>query len=80
MSATGRPWITIVGVVSDIRREGKAGEIEPYLTATQTELYPVRLADFAVRTTADPSSLVKPLHSPRPLTAPCRHEDSRPCS
>jgi putative ABC transport system permease protein len=53
------PWITIVGVVSDIRRAGKLQEIRPqaYLPAAQTHLYPVRLADFAVRTAGDPRAL-----------------------
>jgi putative ABC transport system permease protein len=60
-----RPWITIVGVVRDIRRDGKDADIESqaYLTATQTDLYPVRLADFAIRTSADPAALVKPLQA-----------------
>ena len=58
-----RPWITVVGVVSDIRRDGKAADIEPqvYLNAAQTDLYPVRLADFAIRVSGDPAALVKPL-------------------
>jgi len=60
-----RPWVTIVGVVSDVRREGKTANLEPqaYLAAAQTDLYPVRLADFAIRTSGDPSSLVKPLQA-----------------
>ncbi len=54
------PWITIVGVVGDVRRHGKANGIAPevYLSAAQTELYPVRLADFAVRTQGDPRRLI----------------------
>jgi len=54
------PRISIVGVVNDIRRKGKEGQIKPevYLSAGQTELYPVRLADFAVRTAGDPRALV----------------------
>ncbi|MFZ0936178.1 MAG: ADOP family duplicated permease [Bryobacteraceae bacterium] len=55
-------WVTIVGVVNDIRRGGKTGELIPqaYLSAAQTDLYPaaVRLADFAVRTHSDPRQLV----------------------
>jgi putative ABC transport system permease protein len=45
------PWITIVGVVPDVRRGGKASPIEPqvYLSAAQTELYPLPLAELAVR-------------------------------
>jgi len=58
-----RPWISIVGVVSDVRREGQLAQIQPqaYLSAAQTDLYPVRLADFAVRSTVNPKDLVKPL-------------------
>jgi predicted permease len=54
------PRIAIVGVVNDIRRKGKEGQIKPevYLGAAQTDLYPVRLADFAVRTAGDPRKLV----------------------
>jgi predicted permease len=56
----GAPRIAIVGVVNDIRRKGKEGEIKPevYLSAGQTALYPVHLADFAVRTVGDPHALV----------------------
>ena len=54
------PWVTIVGVVNDIRRAGKTAEIRPqvYFPAAQTDIYPVRLADFAVRTTGDPRQLI----------------------
>jgi putative ABC transport system permease protein len=54
------PWITIVGLVYDIRRSGKTGEItsQVYLAAMQTKLYPVRLADLAVRTSGDPRPLL----------------------
>ncbi|MBX7187397.1 MAG: ABC transporter permease [Vicinamibacteria bacterium] len=60
-----RPWVTIVGVVSDIRREGKNANIEPqaYLAAAQTGLYPVRLADLAIRTLGDPQAVVRPLQT-----------------
>jgi len=59
-SGKNQPPITIVGVVGDIRRDGKQATIQPevYLPAAQTDLYPVRLADFAVRTAGDPRSLV----------------------
>jgi putative ABC transport system permease protein len=59
------PWITIVGVVSNVRREGKAGDFEAqaYLAAAQTGLYPVRLADFAIRTAGDPSLLTPSLRT-----------------
>jgi putative ABC transport system permease protein len=57
----GGPRITIVGVVGDIRRAGLEAEIKPgiYLPAAQTGLYPVKLADFAVRTSQAPMPLVK---------------------
>jgi putative ABC transport system permease protein len=53
------PWINIVGIAGDIRRGGKAAPLNPqvYLAAAQTALYPVRLADFAVRAPGDPRSL-----------------------
>jgi putative ABC transport system permease protein len=56
----GEPRIAIVGVVNDIRRGGKEKQIKPevYLCAGQTSLYPVHLADFAVRTSGDPRALV----------------------
>ncbi len=61
----GQPWIEIVGVVDDIRRAGKTGEINPqvYLAAAQTDLYPVALADFAIRSARDPRLLVNALQS-----------------
>ena len=54
------PWATIVGVVSDVRRGGKAGKINPqvYFPAAQTTLYPVWLAELAFRSAADPKQLV----------------------
>ena len=56
----GMPAIAIAGVVGEIRRDGKDAELWPqvYLPAAQTELYPVRLANLAVRATGDPHSLV----------------------
>ena len=55
------PWFEIVGLVNDVRRGGKTKDIRPqiYLPAAQTDGYPVRLADFAVRTAGDPRQLVK---------------------
>ena len=43
--------ITIVGVVRDVRRDGRTYEIESqvYLPAAQTKIYPVRLQELAVR-------------------------------
>jgi predicted permease len=57
---TEAPGITIVGVVEDVRRDGRTSDVEPqvYLPAAQTAIYPVRLADFAVRTQSRPADLV----------------------
>jgi putative ABC transport system permease protein len=54
------PWATIVGVVSDVRRSGKTGKINPqvYFPAAQTASYPVRLSEFAFRSAGDPKQLV----------------------
>ncbi len=54
------PWVTIVGVVSDVRRSGKSGKINPqvYFPAAQTALYPVRLSEFSFRSASDPKQLV----------------------
>jgi putative ABC transport system permease protein len=56
----GAPWINIAGIVADVRRGGKAAAANPgvYLSAAQTSLYPVRLADFAVRAASDPRNLI----------------------
>lgn len=45
------PAIRIVGVIADVRREGRASTLEPqvYLPAAQIAIYPVRLAHLAVR-------------------------------
>jgi hypothetical protein len=50
------PWVTIVGIAGDVRRAGKAALIAPevYFPAAQTNLYPVRLSDFAFRAGGDP--------------------------
>ena len=54
------PWVTIVGLVSDVRRGGKAGHINPqvYFPAAQTALYPVRLAELTFRSAGDPMQLL----------------------
>ncbi len=56
----GGPWLTIVGVVSDVRRGGKTDDILPgvYIPAAQTASYPTRLSDLAVRTDGNPYDLV----------------------
>src|SRR2546425_4267297 len=55
----GTPAITIVGVVREVRRDGKAAEIfqQVYLPAAQTDVYPVRLASPASPPTGDPPPL-----------------------
>jgi ABC-type antimicrobial peptide transport system permease subunit len=59
------PWITIVGVVPDVRRGGRASPIEPqvYLAAAQIEVYPLPLSELAVRTDADPRALAPAIHA-----------------
>jgi putative ABC transport system permease protein len=54
------PSITIVGVVGEVRRDGKTAELTPqvYLSAAQTDVYPIRLAQIAARADGDPRSLV----------------------
>ncbi len=54
------PWISIVGVINDVRRSGKAGKLQPqvYFSSAQTSLYSVRLSDFAFRASGDPKTLV----------------------
>jgi putative ABC transport system permease protein len=49
------PWISVVGVVADIRRDGKRATIDPqaFLPAAQTQIYPARLQDLAVRFSGD---------------------------
>jgi putative ABC transport system permease protein len=53
------PIITIVGVVGDIRRGGRATPVDAqvYLPAAQTSLYPARLSEIAVRTNRDAGAL-----------------------
>jgi putative ABC transport system permease protein len=45
------PWIEVVGIVGSLRRQGPDAELTPqiYLPAAQIGLYPVRLADVALR-------------------------------
>lgn len=53
------PWVEVVGVVGSLRRDGRDGELNPqvYLPAAQTGLYPVRLADVALRGTGGMEAL-----------------------
>jgi hypothetical protein len=45
----------IVGVVGEVRRDGKTAALTPqvYLSAAQTGLYPVRLGSIAARAQGD---------------------------
>jgi len=56
-------WISVVGVVADIRRGGKAAKIAPqvYLPAAQPDLYSVPLSDVAVlvKEPFDPTTLIR---------------------
>src|SRR5262249_43496000 len=58
--APGMPMVTIVGVVGEVRRDGKDAKLVPqvFLSAAQTDAYPVRLAAVAVRADGDPRALV----------------------
>jgi putative ABC transport system permease protein len=58
-------WLTIVGVVNDVRRSGKTGKVtsQVYIPAAQVDLYPVRIADLAVRTAGEPRQLVNAVQS-----------------
>lgn len=49
------PLLRIVGVVANVRRDGKDAELEPqvYLPVAQSGSYPVRISDFAIRATTD---------------------------
>ena len=55
---TGKTWITIVGVVGDVRHYGLASEPtdEVYLPFAQ---FPIRESTFLVRTTADPGAMAR---------------------
>jgi putative ABC transport system permease protein len=59
------PAITVVGVVDDVRRDGRRSELnaQVYLPAAQTNIYPVRLADLAIRTDASVASLAASVRS-----------------
>jgi putative ABC transport system permease protein len=54
------PEIAIVGVVQDVRRDGKTSDVEPqvYLPAAQTKIYPVRLSDIAIKARGNPIDLL----------------------
>ena len=59
------PWLTIVGVVHDVRRDGRDTAMKPqmYISAAQTKVYAVRLADLAVRTSGEPTAMAGAIRS-----------------
>ena len=54
------PWVTVVGIVAALRRDGSDADRAPqvYFAAAQTSLYPVPLGDVAVRGAGDAEGLV----------------------
>jgi len=56
-----REWETIVGVVGEVHLQSQTEEVHPqvYFPAAQTSLYPVHLADFAIRTAGAPLAIVR---------------------
>ena len=59
------PWLTVVGVVRDARLGGPDEDLKPhmFIPAAQVRSYPVRLANFGVRTSIDPWALLKTIQS-----------------
>jgi putative ABC transport system permease protein len=57
------PLVTVVGVVGEVRRDGKFGEVMPqvYFSARQTTLAKAELATMAVRASGDPGGLIDPI-------------------
>ncbi len=58
----GWPWVTIVGVVRDVRARGPAGEVPPMMYFPQaqsgrTAYYTPRSMTLSVRTAGDPSAI-----------------------
>jgi putative ABC transport system permease protein len=56
-----RDWETIVGVVGEVHLQGQTEKVNPqvYFPAAQTSLYPLPLADFAIRTAGAPLAIVR---------------------
>jgi putative ABC transport system permease protein len=54
-------WETIIGVVGKVHLQDQTEKVHPqvYFSAAQTSLYPVHLADFAIRTAGAPLAIVR---------------------
>ena len=63
ISGDGGKWVTIVGVVKEIRERGIAIATKPavYMPLAQSDGYWPVPADLAIRTAVDPASIVKPV-------------------
>jgi putative ABC transport system permease protein len=62
---SGKAWQTIVGVVGEVHLQGQGSKVESqvFIPAAQTGLYPVGLADFAIRTSGAPMSIVRAIQN-----------------
>jgi putative ABC transport system permease protein len=56
-----RAWETIAGVVGEVHLDSQSEKVHPqvYFPAAQTSLYPVHVADFAIRTAGAPLAIVR---------------------
>ena len=75
MGSEGRPWITVVGVVADVRHNGLTGVVKPkfYRPMDQYPVstgYPLRNVHLVARTASDPLALVPSLRAALRRIAP----------
>jgi putative ABC transport system permease protein len=56
-----KDWETIAGVVGEVHLQGQTEQVHPqvFFPAAQTSLYPVHVADFAIRTAGAPLAIVR---------------------
>ena len=56
-----RDWETIAGVVGEVHLQSQTEKVHPqvFFPAAQTSLYPVHVADFAIRTAGAPLAIVR---------------------
>ncbi len=62
------PWITVVGIVGDVRHNGVTAAIKPkfyrpYMQFTQSGTNPVNTGTLVVKTGGDPRALIAPLRA-----------------